>query len=116
MYHPETALRDAHFFIDLVQKNGLKITAAYLFGSVARKSHTEESDIDIALVSPDFTGFGFDDLGKTAPSKLRSNPDLEIHPFKESLFTADDPFAAEIMRTGIKLEIGSSATEVTENN
>ncbi|MBI5400144.1 nucleotidyltransferase domain-containing protein [Candidatus Saganbacteria bacterium] len=43
-------------FIDAVQKNQIKIIRAYLYGSYAKGSARKDSDIDIALISPNFSG------------------------------------------------------------
>ena len=70
------AIASARAFINLLKAQGLRVSAAFLFGSHARKAAVEESDIDVAVVSPDFTGFRFDDLGLIAKSKLHSDADL----------------------------------------
>ena len=35
----------------------IRVTAIYLYGSYARDNNREGSDIDLVVVSPDFTGF-----------------------------------------------------------
>jgi len=48
----DTAIRE---FVRLLEK-GLKIEAIVLFGSHARGTSYEDSDIDLAVISPDFEG------------------------------------------------------------
>lgn len=95
------AIEDVKHFIANVENTGIRITRAYLFGSYAAGITSQHSDIDVALVSPDFVGFRFDDLGKIARGKIRSNPDIEAHTFTEEEFNESNPFARQIMQTGI---------------
>lgn len=75
----------------------------YLFGSYAKGNAHEDSDIDIAVISDDFSGDVFVD--RLALMKLRHDVDVRIepHPFLTEDFNDDDPFAFEIIRTGIRL-------------
>ncbi len=80
------------------------VKKAYLFGSFAQGKEKEESDIDIALVlenMPDFFS------AQKQLMKLRRNIDLRIepHPIKEQDFNSLNPFAYEIERTGIEINI-----------
>lgn len=83
----------------------LGVKKAYLFGSFAKGREKEGSDIDVALVvdsMPDF--FATQRLLR----KLRRKIDLRIepHPIKEQDFNSLNPFAYEIERTGIKINVG----------
>ena len=49
-------INKAKSFIDLLKKNGIDVSEAYLFGSVRSGVADEDSDIDIAVVSRDFEG------------------------------------------------------------
>jgi len=81
-----------------------KISDAYLFGSYATGLPGKWSDIDLALVSPQFKGIRFLDFKKLLPH-LRGYPNsLEIHPFKKEDFTSDNLFAKKIVKTGIKIK------------
>ena len=80
------------------------INKAYLFGSYARGSAGKWSDIDLALVSPQFKGTRFYD-NKTLIPYLRSYSDrIEVHPFKESEFDSRNLFVREIIRHGVKIK------------
>jgi predicted nucleotidyltransferase len=95
--------------IDLVNnftkeaKTIIKVDAAYLFGSSANGKAVKYSDIDLAIVSPDFTGFGFADRKKLNPLILKFDTSLEVHPFKRADFSRENPFVKEILKTGIKI-------------
>ncbi len=41
-------------YLSSLKQNGINITEAYLYGSYARNTATEDSDIDLMLVSPLF--------------------------------------------------------------
>ncbi|MFH1862838.1 MAG: nucleotidyltransferase domain-containing protein [bacterium] len=83
--------------------NAVQPQAIYLFGSYAYGKPTWESDIDLAIISEDLAGHPIDDFVHLM--KLRRGIDLRIepHPFRPEDFTADNPEAAEIMRTGIRI-------------
>ncbi|MBN1984430.1 MAG: nucleotidyltransferase domain-containing protein [Chitinivibrionales bacterium] len=103
MYTKRIAITEAVDFVRKVQAGGIHVSRAFLFGSYAQDSAREDSDIDVALVSSDFSGFRFDDLGKIAAAKIRSCSDIEAHTFAESEFTEDNPFARVVIKTGLKL-------------
>ncbi len=75
----------------------------YLFGSYANGKATENSDIDIAIVSDKFEGRRFWDREKLGKYIIKSSFDLEVHPFKTEDFTDENPFVKEIIRTGQKI-------------
>jgi predicted nucleotidyltransferase len=82
----------------------LDVRKAYLFGSCAKGLDNEDSDIDIAVVVGDIY-----DLFATQMQlmRLRRKIDLRIepHPIGESDFTNMNPFAYEIQKTGIEIEL-----------
>lgn len=49
-------LEAVNFFSALVRENGVYINDLILFGSFSAGTATSESDIDIAIISKDFTG------------------------------------------------------------
>ena len=82
----------------------ITISDAYLFGSYAKGHPGKWSDIDLALVSPQFKGVRFYDFKVLLP-KLRGYPSLiEIHPFKKEDFNLQDLFVREIVKNGIKIK------------
>ncbi len=76
-----------------------RITAAYVFGSFARGTPGKWSDIDVAVVSPDF-----DDLfeERVELMRLAASVDdrLEPTPFLPESFDPANPLAAEILAHG----------------
>lgn len=103
MYSKLAAVEAVTDFINLLKNAGIEIKEAFLFGSYASDTPDQNSDIDVAIISPDFNGFRFDDLGKIAPYKILSNPDIEVHTFSKSDFNPENPFVKEIISTGLKV-------------
>ncbi|MCK5057793.1 MAG: nucleotidyltransferase domain-containing protein [Candidatus Aminicenantes bacterium] len=85
-----------------LQENRIPISEAYLFGSYAYGHNTEYSDIDVALISEEFTGVRYYDVKKI--SRLVRNIDfrIEVHPFALS-DKGESLFLDEIIRTGIRV-------------
>lgn len=79
---------------------------AYLFGSYAKETENDSSDIDLALIID-----GLDDKDRfdlqVQLLLLASDFDLRIepHPISREDFDINNPFAAEILKTGIEIEI-----------
>ena len=80
-----------------------KIEAIILFGSYAKGTENEESDIDIAVISSDFKNIiqdGADLIGFTWKIDTR----IEPHAIKkEDYDSITTPFVQEIIETGIKV-------------
>ncbi|MBF0559941.1 MAG: nucleotidyltransferase domain-containing protein [Nitrospirae bacterium] len=87
----------------VVNSSGIKIRAIYLYGSYARNLETEDSDIDVAIISDDFSGNRWQDGLRV--SRLRRKIDLNIEPvtFRSQDFIEEDPLVAEIKRHGIRI-------------
>jgi predicted nucleotidyltransferase len=83
-------------------KSKYDLKKAILFGSFAKESDNNDSDIDIALVFKN-VGDIFD--MQIELMKLRRNVDLRIepHPFDEEDFDTYNPVAREILKHGIEI-------------
>jgi predicted nucleotidyltransferase len=89
-------------FLKEIQKI-FKIDDAYLFGSYAKGTAGKWSDIDIAIVSSDFSDDLFEDRLKLMRLASAVDDRIEPKPFKKELFNADDPLVDEIQKNGIRL-------------
>jgi len=87
----------------LLIKQKIDIDSVYLFGSAAKGATHQWSDIDLAIVSPEFTGDSFEDARSLMPLILEVDTAIEIHTFRPSDFKRDNPFVKEILMTGIKV-------------
>ncbi len=90
-------------YISELKKNNFPIQQAYLFGSYAKGTYTEWSDIDVALVSPKFAGDRFDDKKNIARITLDVNYNISPLPYRPEEFTTEDLFVKEIIQTGIRI-------------
>lgn len=113
MFTQHAALTQARVFAQELQKLGIRPQQVVLFGSYARNEQREESDIDIAIVSPDFTGGPLD--VRPMAHLLARFPFfyIEPHTFSPAQFTDWNPFVQEIKRTGIV--VGEWEPAATEN-
>jgi len=97
-------LRDIKKLITELEKDDITIERAILFGSYALDTATEWSDIDVALVSPAFSGSRFDDNCRIRKTKLRVNTNFHTHPYTREDFL-DSPFVRdEILPHGIEVK------------
>lgn len=90
-------------YIRELDRNDIPIKEAILFGSYAKGDYQEWSDIDIALVSDIFEGNRIDDKDKIRRITLSISSEIEVIPFAPDDFNLQNPFAKEILKTGIKL-------------
>jgi len=79
------------------------IVRAYLYGSFSKGTHSEWSDIDLAIVSPDFTEDIFEDRLNLMRLAASIDDRIEPHPFNLERFNCNDPLADEIQREGIQI-------------
>jgi len=95
------AIEIANKYIDSI-KNKYDIESAMLFGSYAKGTYHDDSDIDIAIVIRHV-----DDIIETQVElmKLRRNIDLRIepHPFDYLDFNRANPVVNEILKDGVTL-------------
>ncbi len=94
-------IETAERFAKQIPQN-LKVKKTYLFGSYAKGTEREESDIDIAIVLGNMTDFYETQMQLM---RLRRKIDLRIepHPISEKDFNDLNPFAFEIKKTGIEI-------------
>ncbi len=80
-----------------------KIEAIILFGSYAKGTQNEDSDIDIAIISSDFKDI-FDDMADLIGYTWKIDTRIEPHPIsKEDYDKIATPFIQEVINTGIKV-------------
>lgn len=93
-------------YIHLLQQKQISIEKAYLFGSYASNTWRDHSDIDIAVIyksQKDKDRFDFQVQLLTIASDIDTR--IEPHPISTTDFNVNNPFAYEIMRTGIELNL-----------
>ncbi|MEW6405129.1 MAG: nucleotidyltransferase domain-containing protein [Chloroflexota bacterium] len=90
-------------YLNDLRKNKIPIKEAILFGSYAKGTQKEWSDIDIALVSEIFKGNRIEDKDKIRHITISVSSEIEVIPFSPQDFNKDNPLAREIIDTGIRL-------------
>jgi predicted nucleotidyltransferase len=97
------ALKAVTRFLEEVESSGLRLASAYLYGSHAEGTARPDSDIDVALISGDFTGDWLEDHRKIVDALLRSDPRIEPVRFRPEQFCDEHPLAWEIKTKGKRL-------------
>ena len=82
-------------FLEKVRKK-YSIDGAYLFGSFAKGTSNEWSDIDIAIISSDFSDDLFEERLNLMQLAASVGDRIEPKPFKKELFERNDPLVDEI--------------------
>ncbi len=88
-------------FIEEIKKR-YNVTAIILFGSYAKGTENEDSDIDIAVISDDFEDI-YDCMAILMGMTWDIDARIEPHPIKMKDFEEGNPFVQEIIDTGIKV-------------
>jgi predicted nucleotidyltransferase/HEPN domain-containing protein len=96
------ALQAARRFVRAVQKTGIHLDAAFLYGSYVLGTAHADSDIDVALVSNDFTHRS-DDWVKLRPVFQVMDARIEHVRYRPKDFRDASPLVWEIKTTGISL-------------
>jgi predicted nucleotidyltransferase len=88
-----------------IESHGVDLQTVILYGSFAKGTQHEWSDIDVALVADEFTGWYLDDK-KLFPYVGIKKPyiRIEAQTYPTEYFKQGDPFINEIIKTGIKIK------------
>lgn len=91
----------------LLNRSGIKVDKAFLYGSWARNEAGQESDIDVMIVSSAFDKN--DQLLKSKAWRLTEQVDLRIEPYIISLrkFLTDDvsPLLQIVKKDGVEIHL-----------
>jgi predicted nucleotidyltransferase len=90
-------------FVTEAEKINIHFQRVVLFGSYAKGTNHEWSDIDVAVVSESFEGIRFYDNLKLSKPVIHSNIDIETHPYRPEDFNEDNPFVSEILKYAIQI-------------
>ncbi len=92
-------------YIKIVKQKNIAIEKIFLYGSYARGNATDDSDIDIAIISNDFKGERFEDRRLLVPLRRKIDRRIEPMPFRSDEFNSGDPLAVEIIQHGIEIHV-----------
>lgn len=95
-------LKSINEFIKEIKKH-YNVTAIILFGSYAKGTENEDSDIDIAVISDDFEDI-YECMANLMGMTWDIDARIEPHPIKKKDFEEEsDYFIKEVINTGIKV-------------
>ena len=102
MLDRNAAIETVQNYADEIQARGVNLRKVILYGSFAKGKQHEWSDIDVALVADEFTGFTFEDK-KLFPYIGIKKPYIRIEAktYPTGYFREGDPFIDEIKKEGI---------------
>ena len=87
-----------------VVKENYNVVAIILFGSYAKGTQTEDSDIDIAVITDDIKANKFDEEVKLTLLRRKIDSRIEPHIITVEDYENDEtPFVVEVKNTGIKI-------------
>jgi predicted nucleotidyltransferase len=94
-------------FIEALNKKGVHVERALLFGSYASGNARAGSDLDVAIVSPDFGKDRFEEGKMLFQVAWRIDPRIEPIPISSKSFENDTwvPLIYEIRQKGIEVEL-----------
>jgi len=90
-------------YYKILIKEGYPLEKVYLFGSFSSNKQSEYSDIDLAVVLRKFSKDRFNTRLELMRFSRQFKEVIEPHPFLLSEFNKSDPFASEIIETGIEV-------------
>lgn len=102
MVTQSTAIKTAKSFINDCLTIGLSFHKVLLFGSFAKGTAHEWSDIDLLLISDQFNDNVFENLKLYSKINIKY-PAIETHPYSTEYFSNGDPFIDEIRKEGIDI-------------
>ena len=89
-------------YIAYLKDSKLGIQQAYIFGSYASGKFHDDSDIDLAIVMNDVPDSFIMQVQLMKLSR-KFDSRIEPHPFETAVFHPSNPFAHEILATGIQI-------------
>ncbi len=92
-------------YLRTLEQHGVHVDNAILFGSHAKGTAREESDIDVALISEAFSGDRFDDRRRIVPYRRAIDSRIEPMPFRPERFAEGGNLVDEIKKDGIPIEL-----------
>ena len=100
---PVYVRRAVENYIDLLRKDKIPLKRAIVFGSQAKGTAHQWSDIDICLISTKFKD-AFSVWSYLALKAAEAGGRIEPHPFHPDDFVSEDPLVWEIKQNGIEVK------------
>lgn len=101
---PPEVMNKINSFIELLESNNINIQKAILFGSYSKGNYNQWSDIDLALVSDNFTGNSFEDKNNLIDYIYSAGKDISPVPYRPEDFNDNMFVRDEILKYGIVIK------------
>ena len=98
----DKASKIARNYINFLRKKDPNIKKAYIFGLYVKGTVKEDSDIDLAIIFKNLDD-SFDMQVQLMKLRRKFDTRIEPHAFRESDLHTSNPFANEILNTGIEI-------------
>ena len=94
-------------FADVLIRNGIRVEKVVLYGSYATGSAHPDSDIDLAIVSPDFGKDRYEEGTMLLQAAWRVDPRIEPVPISSESYKNDTwlPLIYEIRQKGVERKV-----------
>jgi predicted nucleotidyltransferase len=89
--------------LETLRAEGLNTTAAYIYGSQTIGTSHRDSDIDVAIVSPDLSGDRLEDWCRLNKLATQIDVRMEVIGFRPEQFRDEHPLAWEVKTKGVRL-------------
>jgi predicted nucleotidyltransferase len=99
----EGVIEKVRELLAVLRAGGLTIVMAYLYGSQTAETPHQDSDIDVAIVSPDLSGDRLEDWCRLNRVATRIDVRMEVIGFRPEQFRDEHPLAWEVKTKGVRL-------------
>ena len=99
----EAAINMAKSFVRECKLTGLTFYKVLIFGSVAKDKLHEWSDVDLLLISDQFSDNVFDNLKLYSKINIKY-PIIETHPYPTNYYKDGDSFINEVVKDSIEID------------
>ena len=103
MLTQKTAIDTVRKYAHEISNSGVTLKSVILYGSFAKGTQHEWSDIDVALVADEFEGLPTDLYYFASVAVKKPYIRIEAVTYPTKYFQDSDPFIEEIIKTGIKI-------------
>lgn len=97
-------IKKVRHYIQMLLEAGLPVQKAYLFGSYSTGTNHEDSDIDVAIVAPQFSENFSENIRLIAKISRRIDGRIETKGFDPEAFVDEHPLAWQIRHQGISIQ------------
>jgi uncharacterized protein len=99
---PVAVTDSVRHFIRILRKDK-RIISVYMYGSFVYGTADKWSDVDLAIISPDFSEDLFEERVNLMKIAVKIDDRIEPHPFRPDDFNLKHPLVKETSERGIKL-------------